>query len=62
MSKAHLPTQLQEYIHKSRYARWIDEKNRRETWEETVTRYCDYWKGKYPDLFPYQEIKNAIVH
>lgn len=30
---------LQEYIHKSKYARWIEEENRRETWEETVRRY-----------------------
>jgi len=34
--------QFQEYIHLSRYARWRDDFNRRETWEETVTRYCDY--------------------
>jgi ribonucleoside-diphosphate reductase alpha chain len=30
------------YIAKSRYARWIEDENRRETWEETVDRYCDY--------------------
>jgi ribonucleoside-diphosphate reductase alpha chain len=30
---------LQEYIHKSKYARWIEEVSRRETWEETVGRY-----------------------
>lgn len=32
----------QEYIATSRYARWIEEKGRRETWEETVDRYCDF--------------------
>lgn len=32
---------LQEYIHKSKYARWIEDENRRETWEETVGRYVD---------------------
>ena len=31
------------YIHTSRYARYLDEKGRRETWEETVARYCDYF-------------------
>jgi len=43
-------TTYQEYIHMSRYARWIDDKGRRETWEETVDRYCDFFinrvKGK----------------
>ena len=29
----------QQYIHKSRYARYIPELRRRETWEETVNRY-----------------------
>lgn len=48
------------YIHKSRYARWLDDKGRRETWEETVARYCDFWKNRYGDLFPYSEIYEAI--
>ena len=29
----------QEYIHKSRYARYIPEEQRRENWDETVQRY-----------------------
>ena len=33
----------QQYIHKSRYARYLPEEQRRETWEETVNRYIDYW-------------------
>jgi len=32
----------QKFIHKSRYARYLDSEGRRETWEETVNRYCDY--------------------
>ena len=31
----------QEFIALSRYARWIEEENRRETWPETVQRYID---------------------
>jgi len=31
----------QKFIHISRYARWIETENRRETWEETVRRYVD---------------------
>ena len=30
------------FIALSRYARWIPEENRRETWGETVDRYFDY--------------------
>ena len=32
----------QQYIHKSRYARYLPEEKRRETWEESVERYCDF--------------------
>lgn len=40
-----LPTQYQEFIHLSRYSKWIEEKNRRETWEETVDRYYEFMAG-----------------
>lgn len=51
---------LQTYIHASRYARYLPEKKRREKWDETVARYCDYWKNKFGDVFPYDEISAAI--
>lgn len=35
--------QYQQFIHKSRYARWLDDKGRRETWAETVQRYIDFF-------------------
>ena len=38
--------QYQEFIHKSRYARWLPEKGRREAWNETVNRYVDFWKNR----------------
>ena len=38
--------QYQEFIHKSRYARWLPEEGRRETWEETVQRYVNFWLGR----------------
>lgn len=43
--------QYQQFIHKSRYARWLSEENRRETWEETVQRYVDFWvkRGQLDD-------------
>ena len=38
-----LPTPYQEYIHLSRYARYRYEDSRRETWDETVDRYFDFF-------------------
>ena len=38
----YLPTDYQSFIALSRYARWKDDDQRRETWSETVDRYFDY--------------------
>ena len=35
----YLPTDYQAFIHTSRYARWLEKEQRRETWAETVDRY-----------------------
>ena len=35
----YLPTDYQAFIHTSRYARWLEDENRREQWGETVSRY-----------------------
>ena len=37
-----LPTSYQEFIHLSRYARWNEDTGRRETWQQTVSRYFDF--------------------
>ena len=39
-----LPTDYQTFIHLSRYSRWLEEDNRRETWEETISRLVNYFK------------------
>lgn len=57
-----LPTQLQQYIHLSRYARWLEDEKRRETWEETVDRYASFFKGRFLDIYPQQRIADAIKH
>ena len=41
MTTNSLPTDYQAFIHTSRYARWLEDENRRETFGETVTRYVD---------------------
>jgi ribonucleoside-triphosphate reductase (thioredoxin) len=56
------PTDYQTYIYKSRYARWREDLGRRENWDETVKRYCDFWHDKYGDVFPYNDIYNAIYN
>jgi len=40
-----LPTEYQQFIHLSRYARWDYDKGRRETWDETIERYFDFFSG-----------------
>ena len=41
-----LPTDYQNFIAVSRYARWLDDEGRRETWSETVSRYVEYMDSK----------------
>ena len=51
---------FQNYIALSRYARYLDDQKRRETWEETVARYCNFFAEKYPE-FPKEELQEAIT-
>jgi len=41
-----LPTPYQQFIHKSRYARWLDDEQRRENWDETVDRYVSFMQDQ----------------
>ena len=49
-----LPTSYQEFIHLSRYSRWLPEEGRRETWNETVTRYFDFFTDHVKDMTGYK--------
>ena len=40
--------QYQQYIAISKYARFIEEEGRRETWAESVDRYVTYFAEKFP--------------
>lgn len=55
-------TDYRRFIHTSRYARWLDDDNRRETWEETVTRYVNWIENYtgYKDTKLFAEIHSAI--
>ena len=57
--------QYQQFIHKSRYARWLETEGRRETWAETVQRYIDFFVEREQlteGSQETQEIYNAIYN
>jgi len=41
--------ELQNYTFVSKYARWVEDKNRRETWKEAVDRVKEMMHFKYPE-------------
>jgi ribonucleoside-diphosphate reductase alpha chain len=43
--KGNLTDPYQNFIHTSRYARWLDDKERRETFVETTDRYLNYMRN-----------------
>lgn len=54
--------QYQKFIALSRYAKYIPELKRRETWEETVTRLTDFFETKAPKLKKeIKELNKAII-
>jgi ribonucleoside-diphosphate reductase alpha chain len=57
----YLPTDYQAFIHTSRYARWIEEEGRRETWSETVSRYINNVVAPKVDAETAQELEEAIL-
>ena len=55
----------QQYIHKSRYARYLPKENRRENWDETVDRYIGFMKSKANTKIPdttWKELREAILN
>ena len=68
MPSNQLPTSYQEFIHLSRYSRWLPEKKRRETWDETVARYFDFFKDHLKELHDFnlsdtlrKELEDAVL-
>jgi ribonucleoside-triphosphate reductase len=57
------------FIHVSRYSRWLEEKGRRETWVETIDRYMNFMKSHLVKNYNYKEdspkfsqVREAIVN
>jgi ribonucleoside-triphosphate reductase (thioredoxin) len=69
MKSNQLPTDYQNFIALSRYARWKEDEQRRETWSETVQRYFDYMSNhlqsstgyKLPDTLR-GELEEAVLN
>jgi len=68
MSK-NLPTLYQDFIHLSRYSRWLEKEGRREHWDETVKRYFDFFEEHLKENSKYKltaelrsELENAVLN
>ena len=61
-------TDYQRFIHASRYARWLENENRRETWGETVDRYFSFMvshlekQGYKPNSKIVEELREAVFN
>jgi ribonucleoside-triphosphate reductase len=53
---------FQNFIAISRYSRWMDSESRRETWDETVDRWWNYFTTKVPTLTSRPDIRDAILN
>ena len=60
MSNNYLPTDYQSFIHKSRYAKYIEGKGR-ESWSDTVERYMSNIVGNLVDIITKKELEKAIL-
>ena len=63
MPSNYLPTPYQEFIHLSRYSRWLPEEGRRETWNETVSRYFNFFTEHLSDMCDFKvsdKIRNEL--
>jgi ribonucleoside-diphosphate reductase alpha chain len=50
-----------DYIHVSRYAKYLEEEKRRETWPETVDRYIGFFRDRFPDAsIPWRSLRKGI--
>jgi len=59
----YLPTDYQTFIATSRYARWLEKENRRETWSETVSRYINFVaKSVQLPNKTWDDLENAILN
>jgi len=53
---------FQNFIAISRYSRWMDSESRRETWDETVDRWWNYFTTKVPALTSRPDVRDSILN
>lgn len=65
----YLENDYRNFIHLSRYARWLPKENRRETWPETVARYFNFFEEHLSETTKYtldEDVRNkleeAVLH
>ena len=65
----YLPSLYQQFIHLSRYSRWLPEEQRRENWGETVDRYFNFFKEHLMEQYSFtvppstiQELHEAVMN
>lgn len=64
-SKKYFKSSLSEFVYYTSYARWLEDKGRRETWVETIDRFMDFMKeniGKKLSVKEYEEVRLAILN
>lgn len=54
--------QYSKFIAASRYARWLQDEGRRETWDETVSRYIGFWTERDLDPIVANDLFRAIAN
>jgi len=62
---SYIDQQMSRYIHLSKYSRWLPDVKRRETWEETVDRLINFWRGRFGDVLGedlFVELRQSTVN
>ena len=63
MSSNQLPSLYQQFIHLSRYSRWLPDEGRRENWGETVSRYFNFFDEHLEEMHKFKippDVKNNL--
>ena len=65
----HLPTEYQQFIHLSRYSRYLWDEKRRETFPETIARYFNFFEEDLDEKHNFkltpedrEELENAVLN
>ena len=57
-----MSSNYEDFIHISRYARYLPDEHRRETYNDTVDRWWKYMTSKFPSLIKHSDVYEAILN